>query len=69
MSKDTLRVEQQKYLLISKIQDLQAFGNSIVEIMVGKNQEVTDAEAKGTNPPKAKGLNLLAGLKKQPLEP
>ena len=51
LNSDLLRVEKEKYILISKLQDLQAFGNSIVEIMVGKNQEVTEVEATGTPSP------------------
>ena len=39
LKKQVLKVDRSKYILMCKIEDLQAFGNSIIEIMVGKNEE------------------------------
>lgn len=39
MKMDVLKMDRKDFLRIAKIQDLQAFGNSIVEIMVGRGEE------------------------------
>jgi len=36
---DRLKVKREDYLHIAKVIDLQAFGNSILEMMVGQCQE------------------------------
>ena len=45
---EKLQLDRDAYLKILKIQDLQQFGNSILELMVGKYQESNVMEEKIT---------------------
>jgi len=49
LKQDNFKVQREDFLQMAKIMDLQAFGNSIIEILVGKCQEqqdITDTDRK-----------------------